>query len=145
MEGSFAMPTSIGRRPGMKNKEDTKSAEKKENSEEKAEEKNETQKMETSEITPAMKPPAPKEAAPKPKEAAPKPKDSADKPKEDGAGEVTAVLNYKPPKWSGAPAFPYTLEVLKNGKILEEVYYKTGTDRVRKYCIPDWLITSHMT
>ena len=32
-----------------------------------------------------------------------------------------AVLQYKEPKWSGPAAFPYTLEVLKSGKILEEV------------------------
>eukprot|EP00116_Pleurobrachia_bachei_P016887 sb/3477149/ len=107
------MPTSISRRsgPGVKNKEEPKAgmktqepkaAEKKDNLEEKEVEKNETQEfekpMETSDDTPVT------------------PKEPADKPKEE-----TAVLNYKPPKWSGAPAFPYTLEVLKNGKILDEV------------------------
>lgn len=32
------------------------------------------------------------------------------------------VLQYKEPKWSGPASFPYTLEVLKGGKILEEVW-----------------------
>ena len=32
-----------------------------------------------------------------------------------------AVLQYKEPKWSGPAAFPYTLEVLKSGQIVEEV------------------------
>ena len=31
------------------------------------------------------------------------------------------VLQYKEPKWSGPASYPYTLEVLKGGKILEEV------------------------
>ena len=35
--------------------------------------------------------------------------------------EEVASLQYKEPKWSGPAAFPYTLEVLKSGKILEEV------------------------
>ena len=110
MEDGFAMPTSITRRPGpgMKNKEDSNTA----ISEEKTVEKNETQEVENPMKT-SEDPPV------KPKNPADKPKETADKPKDEG-GE-TAVLNYKPPKWSGAPAFPYTLEVLKNGKMLDEV------------------------
>jgi hypothetical protein len=36
-----------------------------------------------------------------------------------------AVLQYKEPKWSGPASFPYTVEVLKGGRILEEVSYFT--------------------
>ena len=35
------------------------------------------------------------------------------------------VLQYKEPKWSGPASYPYTLEVLKGGKILEEVVILT--------------------
>ena len=35
------------------------------------------------------------------------------------------VLQYKEPKWSGPASYPYTLEVLKGGKILEEVLLLT--------------------
>ena len=40
------------------------------------------------------------------------------------AAEAEAVLQYKEPKWSGTAAYPYTLEVLKNGKIIEEVRFR---------------------
>ena len=38
--------------------------------------------------------------------------------------EEPPKLNYKEPKWSGSPSFPYTLEVLKGGQIVDEVSFK---------------------